>query len=291
MEKSFGKEHPNMKKSKSLFFKTLVSLLLAAAVLSSGMLFIAASDEKSAPLDEAVLNPDVSEIIEDSNAPAENDFAMTEKFAQYTFATVEDGKSIVTVYSAEQIAEIASRRENGEWFMLTAKEAEYLAKDTIALFAQYDTIRIYGLDGALNTYHGEGFYASQAYLDCFGVGNAQANESYSITLDIYRAVFARLSVLSSAVNQDRSTAVVYTDMNAPVDQWKLNSLNRIMLDLSLESEDEGPWIQTEISAESPYGAMLFYQQSIYFVPVISTAQNAQTLFSAENVYDGLVAQK
>ena len=147
-----------MKHQKGLFLKSLVALLLSAAVLSSGMLFIAASDETSEPLDNENLAPDVSEIIEDSQTPTvDAPTAIKEKFDAYTFVSDEDGKSVATIYSAEQIADFVARRENGEWFSLTAEEMLFLVNDTRALFESYDIIRVYDLDGNCNSYRGNRF--------------------------------------------------------------------------------------------------------------------------------------
>ena len=122
-----------MKNQRSLFFKTLVALVLAAAVLSSGMLFIAASDETSEPLENEALIPDVSEIIEDSNAPTVDTPTTIEgEFGAYTFVSEEEGKSVVTIYSAEQIADFVTRRENGEWFSLSGEELRYLVEDMVS---------------------------------------------------------------------------------------------------------------------------------------------------------------
>ncbi len=281
-----------MKHHKGLFFKTLLSLLLAAAVLSSGMLLIAASEETSKPLED-VNTPDVSEIIEDSNDPSvDMHAAFAEKFGVYNTASEEEGKSEVTIYTDAQIADFVSRRENGEWFSLTAEELLYLTNDTIALFDKYDTIRILGLDGETDVYHGKSFYASEQYKEYFcGVITEETDVSFNLRSDVYRAIYARLSVLSSAVYSDRNTTVVYADISTQEDEWKLDSLNLFMLDLALKMDENDLAIQGEVSSASPYGALLFYQQSIYYTPDLSKASEAQMIELPIMERDGLISQK
>lgn len=282
-----------MKHHKSLFFKTLLSLILAAAVLASGMLMIAASEETSKPLEEDAYTPDVSEIIEDSNDPSvEMHASFAEKFGVYNTVSAEEGKSEVTIYTDAQIADFVTRRENGEWFSLTAEELLYLTNDTIALFDKYDTIRILGLDGETNVYHGKSFYASEEYKESFcGVITEETDASYNLRLDAYRAVYARLSVLSSAVFSDRNTTVVYTDVPAQEESWRFRSLNLFMFDLALKMDENDLAIQGEVSSASPYGALLFYQQSIYYTPDISKASEAQMIELPIMERDGIISQK
>jgi len=282
-----------MKHHKSLFFKTLISLLLATAVLSSGMLLIAASDETSKPLEDENLTPDVSEIIEDSIDPTVNEQKVfAEKFDAYTVISEEEGKSEVTIYTEEQIADFVARRENGEWFSLTADELLYLTNDTIALFDRYETIRILDLDGKTNVYHGKSFYASEEYAEYFsGVITEETDASFNLRQDVYRAIYARLSVLTTAVHSDRNTTVVYADLSTQDDQWKMDSLNLFMLDLALKMDENDIAIQGEVSSVSPYGALLFYQQSIYYTPDISKASEAQEIELPVQERDGLISQK
>lgn len=215
-----------MKPGKTLFFKTLVSLLLAVSVLSSGMLLIAASDEEAKPINIASLTPDVSEVIENSELPPVSDGSaptsqtqLEGEFGEYSFVSEEEGKSVVTIYSAEQIADFVTRRENGEWFALSAEEILYLINDTRSLFEEYDIIRIYDLEGNLNSYRGMSFYSSEEYYSAFGVVSEDVDASFNLSEDMHFATVNRLTVLNSAVaqpdeNNSTKCTVFFTGLEA-----------------------------------------------------------------------------
>ena len=279
-----------MKHQKGLFFKSLVALLLSAAVLSTGMLFIAASDETSEPLDNENLAPDVSEIIEDSQTPTvDAPTAIKEKFDAYTFVSDEDGKSVATIYSAEQIADFVARRENGEWFSLTAEEMLFLVNDTRALFESYDIIRVYDLDGNCNSYRGNRFYSSEDYNDAFGLVEADSEDTFNLSKDMHFATLARLTALCSAVAQpdeynSTEITVLFTGVTAYPDMYEFMD-GQEELDL-LGRRVDNYWFWSTILEESWYdkeplyacdgGALLLISKSnnltnqrAYFVSDIS----------------------
>lgn len=279
-----------MKHHKNLFLKTLVSLLLAAAVLSSGMLFIAASDETSEPLENENLTPDVSEIIENSNAPAvDAPITPEERFGAYSFVSEEDGKSVVTLYSAEQIADFVTRRENGEWFSLTAQEMLFLVEDTRALFEQYDIVRVYDLEGNLNTYRGKSFYSSEEFKAAFGVIENDVDATFNLSKDMHFATLNRLTVLCSAVAQpdecnSTEITVFFTGVTAYPDQYEFMD-GQAELDLLGRRVDnywfwstitEHDWYETEPLSACEGGALMLISKSnnitnqqAYFISDIS----------------------
>lgn len=221
-----------MKPRKTLFFKTLVSLLLAVCILSSGMLLIAASDEESKPIDTDSLTPDVSEVIENSELPPVSDGTtppsqtqLEGEFGEYSFISEEEGKSVVTIYSAEQIADFVTRRENGEWFTLSAEDILYLVNDTRALFEEYDIIRVYDLEGNLNSYRGLSFYSSEEYDAAFGLVDEDVDATFNMSEDMHFATVKRLSVLTSAVAQpdefnSTQCTVIFTGVEAYPDNYE-----------------------------------------------------------------------
>ena len=88
-----------MKSQKSLFLKTALCLLVACAVLSSGMLFIAASVEGTSSIDAESVTPAISGIggteeelptVEDPETPA----PPAEVIDEYLTVTEEDGKTV-----------------------------------------------------------------------------------------------------------------------------------------------------------------------------------------------------
>ncbi len=279
-----------MKHQKNLFLKTLVSLILAAAVLASGMLMIAASDETSEPLENETLTPDVSEIIENSNAPAVDAPTTLEgEFGAYSFVSEEDGKSVVTIYSAEQIADFVSRRENGEWFSLTAEEMLHLVEDTRALFDNYDIVRVYDLEGKLNTYRGRSFYTSEEFDAAFGLVDEDVDATFNLSKDMHFATLNRLTVLCSAVAQpddgnSTEITVFFTDVTAYPDEYEFVD-GQAELDILGRRVDnywfwstiiENDWYETEPLSACEGGALLLISknnnitnQQAYFISDIS----------------------
>lgn len=279
-----------MKHHKSLFFKTLLSLVLAAAVLSSGMLLIAASDETSKPLENEVLTPDVSEIIEDSNEPTVDMPTEIEgEFGAYTFVSEENGKSVVTIYSAEQIADFVSRRENGEWFSLTAEEMLSLVEDTRLLFEQYDIVRVYDLEGNCNSYRGKSFYTSEEFNSAFGLVEEDVDATFNLSKDMHFATLNRLTVLCSAVAQpddhnSTEITVFFTEVTAYPDEYEyvdgqaeLDILGRRVDTYWFWSKLQSHmWYETEPLATCEGGALMLISknnnitnQQAYFISDIS----------------------
>ncbi len=203
-----------MKPKKILFFKTALSLLVACAVLSSSMLLIAASDEDVLPIDGSSLTPSgVSDTlqegadepvdgelppVEDPETP-EPQTEMEKKFAPYSTVTEENGKTVITLYTPEQIADFNARREAGEWFNLTDEEVLHLIGDTRELFFAYDVIRVNNLDGTTSQYYGYSFYSEGDYLQFFGLNPAETDATFNMSKDMHYATVQRISAIHSAV--------------------------------------------------------------------------------------------
>ena len=148
-----------MKTQKSLFFKTSLCLLVACAVLSSGMLFIAASVEGTSSINGESVTPAIEDVggsdadlppVDDPETPAPPATVVD----RYLTVTEEEGKTVATLYTPEQIADFNARREAGEWFNLSDEEVLALITDTREMFFEYDVIRINNLDGTTSKYYG-----------------------------------------------------------------------------------------------------------------------------------------
>lgn len=193
-----------MKSQKSLFLKTALCLLVACAVLSSGMLFIAASVEGTSSIDAESVTPAISGIggteeelptVEDPETPA----PPAEVIDEYLTVTEEDGKTVATLYTPEQIADFNARREAGEWFNLSDEEVLALITDTREMFFEYDVIRINNLDGTTSKYYGYSFYSEGDYLQYFGLNPADTDATFDLSGDMHHATVDRIRVVHSAV--------------------------------------------------------------------------------------------
>jgi hypothetical protein len=121
-----------MKFSKRLFFRSALSLLLAVCILAGGLMLMGMTETEDKAVDTDSYAPDVSDLIPeeesiltDTTVPTPQE-QLSGKFGQYLFTSEVDGKSVVNIYSAEQISDFVARRENGEWFSLSAEDMLFI---------------------------------------------------------------------------------------------------------------------------------------------------------------------
>lgn len=232
-----------MKTQKSLFLKTALCLLVACAVLSSGMLFIAASVEGTTSIDAESVTPAIEGVggsetdlppVDDPETPAPPATVVD----RYLTVTEEDGKTVATLYTPQQIADFNARREAGEWFNLSDEEVLALITDTREMFFEYDVIRINNLDGTTSKYYGYSFYSEGDYLQYFGMPVAETDATFCMSEDMHNAIIERVSVIHSAVgiapeNHHPRQVVIFTGLEAAPDlqeyvsdQGELNMLSQ-----------------------------------------------------------------
>lgn len=129
-----------MKRNTVIIIKTTSLVLAFMLLLGVGIMSLSFSHSGVKPNDSNFLPPDLA-----VKAPTSQEL-LQKKFNAYNTVTEEDGKRVVTIFSEEQIADIRTRRENGEWFWLSSEEMLYLINDTVKLFEEYDVVRVYDLD-------------------------------------------------------------------------------------------------------------------------------------------------
>ncbi|MBQ1254881.1 MAG: hypothetical protein IIX91_03760, partial [Clostridia bacterium] len=222
-----------MKTQKSLFFKTALCLLVACAVLSSGMLFIAASVEGTSSIDGESVTPAIEDVggsdadlppVDDPETPAPPATVVD----RYLTVTEEEGKTVATLYTPEQIADFNARREAGEWFNLSDEEVLALITDTREMFFEYDVIRINNLDGTTSKYYGYSFYSEGDYLQYFGMPVEETDATFCMSEDMHNAIIERVSVIHSAVaiapeNHHPRWVTIFTGLEEAPDQEPLIS--------------------------------------------------------------------
>ena len=232
-----------MKFSKRLFLRSALSLLLAVCILSGGLMLMGMAETETQPVGSDSLAPDVSDLIAvpednensfpgitDTSAPVSQE-QLAGKFGQYSFVSESDGKNVISIYSEEQISDFVARRENGEWFVLSAEDILFIIDDTLKLFSEYDVISVTGLDGVTVSYPGISFYSSEEYKNCFGGLDYGTNDiSFDLEADIWNVMYTRVLVLNSAVYNRFGVKTVFADMETPMDEnslWRLsNAVNQ-----------------------------------------------------------------
>ena len=185
-----------------------------------------------------------TDVSIDTETPGE---VMDGKFGEYCFESEQDGKRVITIYSYEQITDINARREEGEWFSLTAEEIEYLIWDTKNLLDNYDIVRIRSLDGSISTYYGVSFYGSEDYYACFNgfdMGNVEESYSFDFKEELLWAMYKRIAVLNSAcalaaTGMDDKTRdrIVLSDAK-PMTESQLNDLAEYYNDVFVHEIDK-----------------------------------------------------
>lgn len=122
----------------------------------------------------------------------------------YVFTSVENGKTVATIFSEAQVKDIVQRRESGEWLCLSVQDIKTIVAETAKLFEDFDLVRVRNLHGEVHIYYGWSFYSSREYFNCF---NRLSNEgdpqsTFGLQQDICDAIFARVELLHSAVSTD-----------------------------------------------------------------------------------------
>lgn len=274
-----------MKFSKRLFFRSALSLLLAACILSGGLLLMGMAETEDKPVDTESYAPDVSDlipeeesIITDTTVPVPQE-QLSGKFGEYSFASEADGKFVVSIFSEEQINDFVYRREAGEWFTLSAEDMLFIIDDTVKLFTAYDLVKITDLEGNTKVYPGVKFYSSQEYQDCFNGLEIGTNEySFDIEKDIWEVIKTRATVLNSASFDNVNGFCVFTDIETPVsenDFWfnAHASISYYFHDMAAHFE-----LYRELYEETlaPYGTGMFYfgsGSSIEYVESLNCKDN------------------
>ena len=228
--------------------------------------------ESSTP-EESSTPPIVIQPPETSDVPIDGE-QMEGTFGKYTFVSEENGKSVAGIYSAEQIQDFATRRENGEWYTVSYEEMLFLAEDTIKLFETYDLVRMTDIDGNVHTYYGLPFYSSEEYYNCF---NRLASPddpacTFDLDQDIRDFLFMRLEVLTTSVCYDFPSVI-----GGPVDGFPKIIYFGMEEEMSADEMSEmskNVWavyndqLGRDLHA-FPYGAIMFRHTDVFVVENVS----------------------
>ena len=173
------------------------------------------TEDRSNPYEQSTIINESNNSSEESNYSSDesynsNDISIPDidmlpsvtldgKFGEYSHVSQFEDKDIITIYDDTQIADLKTKRENGEWFSLSDEETQFIIDDTRKMFDDYYIIRIRDLNGDVHSYYGTSFYGSEEYYSCFdGFNLGDPNSSFSLVYDITDAIYRRIEVLNSA---------------------------------------------------------------------------------------------
>ena len=207
-------------KSTGILVKTSALILGFTLVLGVGILSLSFSHGGARRNEDTFLTP------EHAVAPPTAQELLQKKFEVYNTVTEEDGKSVVTIFSEEQIADIRTRRENGEWFWLSSEEMLYLINDTVKLFEEYDVVYIRDLEGKLNKYYGLSFFSSEEYYASFGGFDLGVTDaSFDLKKDVYETILERAQTLNSATAEIPDNIIyLYLDIEEPLTDQQIANM-------------------------------------------------------------------
>ena len=220
-------------KSTGILVKTSALILGFTLVLGVGILSLSFSHGGARRNEDTFLTP------EHAVAPPTAQELLQKKFEVYNTVTEEDGKSVVTIFSEEQIEDIRTRRENGEWFWLSSEEMLYLINDTVKLFEEYDVVRVNGLNGAEQEYETK----TQDFREM-----------------IFNTILARAETLNSAVHKETNKPIaIFTDLS---EQISLGDMQELYNYHSMLKRDVrlGRW---DFKNDSD-GATIFYSDYLFY---------------------------
>ncbi len=216
-------------KSTGILVKTSALILGFTLVLGVGILSLSFSHGGARRNEDTFLTP------EHAVAPPTAQELLQKKFDAYNTVTEEDGKSVVTIFSEEQIEDIRTRRENGEWFWLSSEEMLYLINDTVKLFETYDVVKVRDLEGVERVYDRS---------------NCQ-NSVFEVIQERARALNSATYVTLYAPEYNIIKYDMLTDCRQPLTARELQTLD----------QTQNPWYNTP-AAEIPNMAMWAFGEDI-----------------------------
>ena len=209
-----------MKRNTKILIKTMSLVLAFVLLLGVGIMSLSFSHSGVKPNDDNFLTPDLA-----VKAPTSQEL-LQKKFNAYNTVTEENGKSVVTIFSEEQIADIRTRRENGEWLWLSSEEMLFLINNTVELFETHDIVYIRDLDGNLNKYYGLSFFSSEEYYNSFnGFDLGVTDASFDLKKDIYDTILYRVKVLCSFVETKNEWTFCITDISTKPNKKEMTILH------------------------------------------------------------------
>ena len=256
-----------------------VSLLCGSILLLSFLHGGSASNQGAFLMPEAAVAPPTAQEL------------LQKKFEVYNTVTEEDGKSVVTIFSEEQIEDIRARRENGEWFWLSSEEMLYLINDTVKLFETYDIVYIRDLEGELKKYYGLSFFSSEEYYASFGGFDLGVTDaSFDLKKDVYETILERVQVLTTFVIQDESLpdefrdSLFIADLKNPLSAESQEKLSQFSLQYwEIFSQGDEP-SKAALGENFSNGLFCFSDEEIIYLHTISNFEGSQILFPKSTDY-------
>ena len=248
-----------MKRNTRIFIKTTSLVLAFMLLLGVGIMSLSFSHSGVKPNDNNFLTPDLA-----VTAPTSQEL-LQKKFNAYNTVTEENGKSVLTIFSEEQIKDFNDRRDNDEWFWLSSEEMLFLIDDTVKLFEEYDLVYIRDLDGNLKKYYGLSFFSSEEYYASFnGFDLGVTDASFDLNKDIYETIFKRVEIFNSANIYSNVDEIYYmfTDIRKALSKNETAQL----------SNGFNPWFEgyNQSKINALFGAWVFNEGEIHYANISDT---------------------
>ncbi len=220
-----------MKRNTKILIKTTALVLAFMLLLGVGIMSLSFSHSGVKPNDNNFLTPDLA-----INAPTSQEL-LQRKFNAYNTVTEENGKSVVTIFSEEQIKDFNDRRDSGEWFWISSEEMLFLIEDTVRMFETYDAVCIRDLDGNVRRFE-----------------STDADGGYRIILERVKVLNSAVYVSLKTEDADMKKYITLTDCKYPLSYYEALCLDTC----------SNPWYNSKISR--PQGMILwaFGEENIHF---------------------------
>lgn len=251
------------------------------------------SAESSEP--EESSEPDESSESEESSEPEVSiPEEVIEKIDQYTTISKAGEQTIATVFDPDFVADIRTRREQGEILHLSDDEVKYIIQNTIKLFEEYDLVRVYDKDGTLHTYRGLDFMLSEEYFASFGVIGKQTDASFDPAGDISKMLYIQVELLHSIIYDgadDGSHWVFITDTPLSKEEWEdVGSAFFYLYELPYGNDKHRAMLK-----KYPFPAYYFDvdEKRVDYVPLVSAADRStqKAVYSLQSLPDYLGKHK
>jgi len=184
-----------MMKQNTMFFTSVISLLILSSIILTGCMYGIVSDNGGMKTYNMYgQNSDGTGDIIVEDAP----LAQTELQKKFNEYLHKEGDA-VTVFSEEQYAKLKAIRENGKRTPLTQEEILFLVSDSINMYFTYDEIRLTNANKdnvvpVLTNQSGNARIICPEYKSASEYTNYDAAEKayYEMLTDIYEIIFYRI---------------------------------------------------------------------------------------------------
>lgn len=185
-------------KAKKLISITLVLVTVSALLLTGSLALLANVSEGESPIPQESALPEVSDesVADDVIALPDDEETPVVNEENQVVSKEEDGKTVVSFLSEEELNLLAERRSNGEWLSLTAEEMAAMVQETVDLFYTCHRMEVGVLENDVYTvksYDGYLYYTSDEYE------KKDFWTAPDVDKDVFEVILARITAYHDAL--------------------------------------------------------------------------------------------